>query len=204
MNIDNIPNSLKKYNQWIGWVFEPTAQGKKTKIPKHIVNGYGASSKKPEDWVNFETCLKYMHNFDGIGFVPTKADPFVLWDLDDCYSISNARLSAIANEIKNCLNSYTEYSPSGKGIRIIVEGTIGPFGRRNRTDKIEVYDSKQYLTITGDHLPGTPKQIQTRHEICAELHEKYLKKQIKNLIETSKKNRLKWSAYKSGARKLFS
>ena len=203
MNVDNIPESLKKHKQWVGWKFETTANGYRTKVPKHSIEKYTASIIKPEHWVDFETSLQYIGDFDGIGFVVAKDDPFVIWDLDDCYSLYNGRFSTDANDIKSRLNSYTEVSPSGKGLRIIVKGTIGPFGKRNNPDKIEVYDSKHYLTITGHHVRGTPKVIKKRHKICAELHEKYLKTQIENKIKQSKKNFKKWSAYKSGGPKLF-
>ena len=203
VNVDNIPKRLKDYPQWVGWVFETTDYGFRTKVPKHIINKYTASTKNSKHWVDFETCLQYIDNFDGIGFVVSKDDPFVIWDLDDCYSQYDGHFSSEANDIKNRLNSYTEFSPSGKGLRIIVKGTIGPFGNRNNLDKIEVYDSKHYLTITGHHVGGTPKVIKKRHKICAELHEKYLITQITNIINQSKKNFKKWSAYKSGGTKLF-
>ena len=177
--VKNIPDPLKKYDQWIGWIFEEIDEGKLTKVPKHIVKGYKASSKRPEDWVSFRTCMKHYDKFDGIGFVTNKSDPVVIWDLDDCCNINEGWISEKAKKIIRQLKSYTEYSPSGKGIRIIVKGTIGPLGRRNNAEHIEVYDGGQYLTITGHHVQGTPKVIRTKTKICSDLHEKYLETQIK-------------------------
>ena len=186
VNVDNIPGALKKYNQWIGWLFEKNDQGQKTKVPKHIVKGYNASIKKPQDWVAFETCLKYIKNFAGIGFVTSKNDPFVIWDLDACRNIDTGVINEQAIKIIDKLNSYTEISPSGKGIRIIVKGTIGVFGRRNRTAKIEAYDSCQYLTITGHHLRGTPKTIKKRNKIGFKLHKEVFSKQVRNICKNKK------------------
>lgn len=63
------------------------------------------------------------------------------------------------------IDSYGEISPSGKGIRLIAEGSI-PEGIKNRRNDIagakgvEVYDNGRYLTITGDALYGNAKLIQ--------------------------------------------
>ncbi len=93
-------------------------------------------------------------------------------------------------------------TPSGKGIRIIVRGSIGPLGRRNNPEHIEVYDGGQYLTITGHHVRGTPKVIRTRTKKCSDLHEKYLATQITNAMK-NKQNLMKWVVYKTQPSKLF-
>lgn len=200
--VKNIPKALKMYDQWIGWVFEENQDGQRTKVPKNIIKGYNASSKKPEHWVDFKTCLKHLHKFDGIGFVSNKDDPFVIWDLDDCCDIDSGRINKKARDMIEKLNSYTEFSPSGKGIRIIVKGTIGPLGRRNRSEKIEVYDSKQYLTITGHHLRGTPTVIKKRGKITRELHAEIFAQQIRNASKNKKINRM--IDYHPKVAKLFS
>ena len=107
VNVGNIPDTLKKYKQWIGWKIEKNAQGQKTKVPKHIVKGYNVSSKNLQDCAGFKTCLKYMHNFDGIAFVTSKDDPFVIWGLDDCRDIKTGKINEKAMKIIKKLNSYT-------------------------------------------------------------------------------------------------
>ena len=66
------------------------------------------------------------------------------------------------------LDTYAERSPSGGGIRLIGYGEL-PRGR-NRSGSLELYDrlSPRYLTITGDHIEGTPTSI--NHCDFAELH----------------------------------
>jgi putative DNA primase/helicase len=181
--IKNIPKPLTKYDQWVGWVFEENQAGQRTKVPKNIIKGYNASTKKPEHWVSFKTCRKHLHKFDGIGFVTTINDPFVIWDIDDCCDISSGMINKKAKDLIRKLDSYTEYSPSGKGIRIIVRGAIGPLGRRNRLEKVEVYDSKHYLTITGHHLKSPPPVIRIRKKVCEELHKTIFAKQIRNALK---------------------
>jgi primase-polymerase (primpol)-like protein len=114
VKVRNIPNALKAYDQWIGWVFERNQKGKYTKVPKNISKGYSASTKKPEHWEDFKTCLEHLDKFHGLGFVPTIDDPFVIWDLDDCCDVDSGEISNEAYTIIKKLNSYTEYSPSGK------------------------------------------------------------------------------------------
>lgn len=194
----NIPKKMKKYNQWIGWHYEEKINKKGdlivTKVPKNITKSFPASTKKPEHWCDFETCIKYLNFFHGIGFVITLNDPFVIWDIDDCCNYDTGDITIEAQKLIKKLNSYTEYSPSGKGLRVVVKGELsGPVGRRNRSKKIEVYDSRQYVTMTGHHLKGTPNKIMKRRKLCIDLHKRIFRKQIlnkqnrpKNLAELDK------------------
>ena len=64
-------------------------------------------------------------------------------------------------EIVKHLNSYTEWSPSGEGLHILVKASLQDMTGR-RSQGIEVYSSRRYFTITGDHLDGTPRTIEER------------------------------------------
>jgi len=175
----NIPTPLKKFDHWVGWNFELQGYGKgPTKVPKNILGNYTASTKKPSTWVDYKTCINHRNYFDGIGFVVTKNDPFIFWDIDKCRNPSTGEISKEAMELITQLNSYTEVSPSGKGLRLIVIGKIIKHGRRNNSRHIECYDSKQYLSLTGHHLPGTPKVIKERFEITDKLHRNIFYTQI--------------------------
>ena len=102
--------------------------------------------------------------FDGIGFVLSDADPYLGFDLDDCIG-PEGQLSSQVQSIIDRLDSYSEISPSGNGIRIIMEGKL-PEGVKNRRSDIdgakavEIYDRARYLTMTGQALYGKPKPIQ--------------------------------------------
>jgi putative DNA primase/helicase len=56
-------------------------------------------------------------------------------------------------------NSYTEVSPSGHGLHILV--ACPDFHDNRRTEAIEVYSHSRYVTITGHHWAGTPQNITT-------------------------------------------
>jgi len=85
--------------------------------------------------------------FSGVGFILTKDDPFVAIDIDHC--LEGKVLTDEARDIIKALNSYTEISPSGTGIRIFVKGAIP----RNIHKAIEIYSHGFYVTVTGQRWP---------------------------------------------------
>ena len=81
-----------------------------------------ASSTDPATWSSFDEVVTAYEagGFDGIGFVFTKGDPYCGIDLDDCRDPSRVRSRPWAQAIIDELASYTEVSPSGTGVHIIV------------------------------------------------------------------------------------
>jgi hypothetical protein len=83
-------------------------------------------------------------------------------DLDKCLDPETGEIESWAREVIEELNSYTEISPSGKGVHVLVKATL-PAGR-NRKGRFETYDRDRYFTVTGKHLAGTPQTIEGRQE----------------------------------------
>ncbi|HKH39169.1 MAG TPA: hypothetical protein VKA82_18605, partial [Rubrobacter sp.] len=83
-------------------------------------------------------------------------------DLDKCLDPETGKLDGWAREVIEELDSYTEISPSGKGVHVLVRATL-PEGR-NRKGRFEAYDRGRYFTVTGKHLAGTPQTIEVRQE----------------------------------------
>ncbi|MBU8574956.1 phage/plasmid primase, P4 family [Bacillus pumilus] len=171
----NIPQELKNAPQWILWRSEER-DGKKTKVPYQI-DGSMAQSSNKRTWSTFPTILKFYNNrdYDGIGFMFSKDDPFIGIDIDHC--VEDGVLSAFAQEIVDSVGSYTEFSPSGKGVHIIAKGKI-PLrgqgtGRKNPELGLEVYRHGRYFTFTGNSL-GIGA-IEERSDKLKELFNKYLK-----------------------------
>ncbi|PRS02422.1 DNA primase [Bacillus atrophaeus] len=150
----NIPQELKNAPQWILWRSEER-NGKKTKVPYQI-DGNMAQSSNKRTWSTFTTILKFFNQqeYDGIGFMFSKDDPFIGIDIDHC--VEAGVLSPFAQEIVDAIGSYTEYSPSGEGVHIIAKGKLplrGPGTGRKNTDKgLEVYRHGRYFTFTGHSL----------------------------------------------------
>ena len=114
------------------------------------------------------------HKFDGVGFVVTKEDDFVGFDLDKCIDPKTGEIEPWALKIVQTINSYTERSPSGTGLRIMARGVL-PVGPR-RKGGFEIYDSGRYFTITGDHLKETPISVEPRQKGIDQIYAEYLGK----------------------------
>ncbi len=163
-----IPSDLKKLHQWVVWKGE-RRNGKNTKVPYQIC-GEHAKVNDSSTWTSFEKAAKAVETFpkagfDGIGFVFTDEDPFVGFDFDRCIQQNDAiryDIQAILLRLK----SYTEFSPSGKGLHCIVKAD-DITGQRNSI--CEIYPSSRYFTFTGLHLRGTPLDISNRENIAHEI-----------------------------------
>ena len=53
--------------------------------------------------------------------------------------------------------TYWEVSPSGTGLRALVRGKIDKTIKSYKAHT-EIYRSQRYLTVTGDHVEGTPEE----------------------------------------------
>ncbi|KAA6454390.1 phage/plasmid primase, P4 family [Bacillus cereus] len=175
-NFNNIPIELRNLPQWVLWRKEKR-DGKPTKVPYQI-NSKMAQANNRNTWSSFEIVVeKYKQGgYDGIGFVFSKDDPFVGVDVDKC--VVDGDLSELAQEIMNTVPSYTEYSPSGKGIHIIAKGKIplrGPgTGKKNPSIGLEIYRHGRYFTFTANSINNLPVEEST--ENLKVLFQKYIEK----------------------------
>lgn len=159
----NIPKELISLDQWVLWKSDP----KRGKVP-YTHKGLMADITDPNRLFSFQGALKEFHQggFDGIGFVFNDNDPFTGIDLDNCFK--DGKLSRNAATIIKSLNSYTEKSPSGSGVHIIVKAKMP--GSRNRRKGFEMYDKNRFFTVTGDHLSSSPGTIEERQSEINKLY----------------------------------
>ena len=188
----SIPNELKRQEQWVCWRLYDDGKNVR-KVPVNPRNGRAAMANKPKTWASFEVARDYFRahpsSVDGIGFMFTEDDPYVGIDLDKC--CVDGALTDVANEVLEKLDSYTEYSPSGRGLHVICKGEL-PEGKGRRTREIEMYDRGRYFTMTGNWLKETPRRVANRGpELCALLKKFFAKKKTQ-----SKKRKKKASASK--------
>jgi putative DNA primase/helicase len=83
-------------------------------------------------------------------------------DIDECCDVVTGQIHETAQYVLARLGSYSEYSPSGRGVHIWIRGIVDNLsGSRFRVGNfgIEVYSSKRYMTVTGAHIEGTPTEI---------------------------------------------
>jgi primase-polymerase (primpol)-like protein len=169
MLVEHIPGELIAYPQWVGWCYEQR-QGKWTKVPINPHTGRQARSNDPTTWAPFEIALvrAQRDHLAGVGFVFTDGDPYAGVDLDRCRHPETGEIAAWAEEIIASLQTYTEISPSGTGVKSFIHASIPRGG--NRTGQIELYDHGRYFTLTGHHVAGTPSTIEARQSIIETLH----------------------------------
>jgi len=154
---------MRDLRQWLCWQFEERS-GELTKVPYSPLTRRRADSTVPETWASRDEAVRArrQHDYDGIGFVFTSDDDLCGVDLDKCLDPETGEIENWAQEIIEELDSYTEISPSGTGVHILVRARL-PEGR-NRKGRFEVYDRSRYFTFTGKHLTGTPQTIERRQE----------------------------------------
>src|SRR5215203_2721743 len=165
--------NIRDLRQWICWRSEER-DGKLTKIPYSPLTGGKASCTSPDTWAGYsEAVAAYKKGgFNGLGFVFNKMDEFVGVDLDHCLHPKTGEVEPWAREIIDELGSYTEISPSGTGVHILLRAKL-PDGR-NRKGPVEIYSHGRYFTVTGKHLEGTPRTIENRQEQILALRRRVL------------------------------
>ncbi|MFC6941225.1 hypothetical protein ACFQE8_14840 [Salinirubellus sp. GCM10025818] len=168
-----LPEGIVSRDQWLCWRTQER-NGKPTKVPVNPHTGSFGSATDSGSWASFEEARAYAIDgaADGMGFVFTDEDPIVGVDLDDCRVPETGTLTGVAPAVVETLVSYTEVSPSGTGVHVLVEATL-PDGR-NRRGSVEIYETDRFFTVTGDHVDGTPLSIERRHDELLEVYTEHI------------------------------
>jgi hypothetical protein len=171
------PKDLRDRQQWLLWRFEPNAKkpgGKKLKVPYYInakrrmgVQG----SAEDRGWLSlYNSVVDELTRsratrlpFDGIGFAFLPGDGLIGIDLDDMID-EDGVISERGTQIIKACDSYTELSPSKKGVHIFVRGQVDKSFKSNDIG-VEVFCGGQYFTFTGDHYSGTPLTVNEISEL---------------------------------------
>jgi putative DNA primase/helicase len=187
----NLPAELCARPQWVVWR-RHVRHGRLTKVPYAPTpqRGRRAAVDDPATWGTFaDACAAAERWAHGLGFVFTVDDPFLGVDLDDCLDGSPVDPSMVDGaypddrldgshevhpevvRIVRLLDSYTERSPSGTGLHVVVKAHM--VGERHRTAQtawggnIEAYDRARFFCMTGDVWLGTPPGVEPRQEQLA-------------------------------------
>ncbi len=177
---ESVPEELKRYPNWVCFRFEKDKKHpeKPKKVPVTPDTGYWASSTDPATWRTYEEAVKASSRFNGIGFMFGNS-PYFGVDLDKKENELRDYISGdnnnIIGEFVDALKSYTELSPSGKGIHIICKGSLPKDGRKNKELGLEMYDTARFFTVTGNRF-GEYTEIRENTETIKPLHAKYFSK----------------------------
>ena len=175
---ESIPDEIRTIQNWICWR-EGERDGKATKIPTKPYRTSGDINldvTNPDQRRDFDTAWDSFNdsrvNADGLGFVFTDDVSIVGVDLDKCRDPDNGVIEEWAEALIDRFNSYTEVSPSGTGVHILVGGELPPGG--NRKGRVEMYDSDRYFTVTGAHVNETPTEIRKCQESIEAVHHEFI------------------------------
>ena len=159
---------MQQERRWVVWNVE-ARNGHPTKVPYQAeYPSTRASSTDPTTWSDIGTAHAAVEDgkADGFGFV--LGDGYAGVDLDVCRDPETGVMTAEAQRIIHELSSYTEISPSGTGVHIVLRGHLPPGGRRQ--GHVEIYADGRYFTVTGRHVEGSPTTIEERTAQLLALH----------------------------------
>lgn len=135
--VDSIPKQLKERSAWVVWRHERKPDGKTTKVPCDPLTGGHVDATVPSNGKVFTEAAAHLSSFAGLGIAlgedssNAQGDNLAGIDLDDCGDEAIGGLELWAQGIVAHFDSYTEWGPSGTGVKILVFGTL-PEGSRSR------------------------------------------------------------------------
>lgn len=131
-------------------------------MPYSATTGRRADSTNPATWTTHDAAVAAVGGYDGVGYVFSAEDPYLGVDLDGCVD-ERGEIHPAALDVVTRLGGYRETTPSGRGLHVIVTGTLT--GDRHRTAKtgwggiFEIYDRARFFTVTG-HGMGHIREAQ--------------------------------------------
>lgn len=173
VNLKAIPEELKQFPRWVFWKWI-RKKGEWTKVPFDPSTGKKARPNDPSTWATWDIVTKVIarpltwipcgRDFDGVGFFFHKDDGFCGTDLDDAIDPATGKLKPWAQKIVDTLDSYTEVSPSGTGVKILTRGKKpGTRCKKGLDDgEVEMYDNARYFCLTGKLCQGVPTTVEER------------------------------------------
>jgi primase-polymerase (primpol)-like protein len=176
---ETIPPGLTRLDRWGLWAYEWFGT-RWSKVPRRVSQRRRlASVSHLDDWTAFHNALRVYEldrrtggDITGVGFLLAN-DGISIIDIDKCLdpamSLSLDALSPDARALVERLDSFTELSPSGTGLHVIVRARLpGPGRRRNG---IELYDRGRFFALTGVRLPETRPEIAERQSAVEALYQ---------------------------------
>ncbi|MFO0439134.1 MAG: VapE domain-containing protein, partial [Betaproteobacteria bacterium] len=180
--LENMPAQMRALSQWLVWRFVSFQGDKKPRKVPYYANGRlrGWPYGKPKDGkptpeqpqvdqgheldrqhlVDFDTAFALVARgrYDGMGFAFLPGDGLIGIDIDKAIDPETGEVSERCLQIIRDCASYTEISPSGRGVHIIVAGQTQTF--KDNGIGVEVFCGRQFFTCTGKRWPDTPDDVQ--------------------------------------------
>ncbi|MGE4084655.1 MAG: DUF5906 domain-containing protein [Vicinamibacterales bacterium] len=163
-----VPVSLREQDRWLLWKMDSGGH----KVPFACSRlDRRCDANNPANWSPF--ALADSTRADGIGYAlgPLPDGQTISGiDLDDCRDPQTGVIEPWALNIVVRVNSYTEVSPTGTGLKIFVFGAIAEDASQGKIGRVEIYSRSRYFTVTGQHLESTPTTVEHRETALRDLH----------------------------------
>lgn len=159
---------LQQLRQWVCCTLAPMKDGRLNKIPYNPETGEPAKANDPSTWGSYQAAAAAISGgrYRGLGFEFATDGGYMGIDLDHVIDPETGEINPAALPIVQAFDSYTEYSPSGTGLHILikVDSMEGIYtGKRNSQSPIdiEMYAKERYLTVTGNVYNDKPIEERT-------------------------------------------
>jgi hypothetical protein len=157
-----LPAALEPYKAHRIWVVH------KNKVPHQPDNpSMLAKNNDPKTWSDAATAISVAleHDFDGIG-INLKDGEIGGFDIDHCRDPETGEIDPYARKLVADANTYTEISPSGTGLHVFglywgepKQGKKQSVPGANGVSVESYRKLGRYVTVTGNHLAGTPNEL---------------------------------------------
>jgi len=172
VQLASVPKELQDGRRFVCWR-EESRNGKPTKVPVNARTGSEAASDNPETWSTLAEAVAFhqthRERLQGVGRMFDPADGVIGVDFDDCLDDRGSIIPGhVASEWLPRLNSYSEISPSGRGVKVWLKAHLdldGKTGRRNARQGVEIYRERRYFTLTGRRLPQFSSNVEERQSV---------------------------------------
>lgn len=165
----NLPEELRRRGHFCLWRYEER-NGQRTKVPYNPRNPQERGrSNEPSTFAPLEVAEAALSRcgYDGLGI--GIFEDFAGIDIDHCVDDAG-RLSEMAEDIVRTMDTYTEVSPSGHGLRILFLAPGFQYDKAKYYIKLseiglECYIAgmtNRYLTVTGDTIRYAPLAERTK------------------------------------------
>jgi putative DNA primase/helicase len=165
VQLQSLPDSLKARKQWLLWRFELYEGDKKPRKVPYYATGrkrHGGQGNKEDlaQLVVFDVAVAQLQTgrYEGIGFAFLPGDGLIGVDIDGAIDPETGEVSELCQSAIAACASYTEVTPSGRGVHIIAAGETRTF--KDNGIGLEVYCGSQFFTFTGRQWSGTPTTVE--------------------------------------------
>lgn len=160
---------LAERKQWLIWRYEPGEDENKKyrKIPFYVDGGkrYGGQGGE-KDRARLATLAEAVaaakrRDMDGLGFAFLPDDGLIGVDLDGMIDPDSGEVSDRCAAIIQACASYTELSPSGKGVHVFctLDHASGWKTFKSNAVGVECFIGAQFFTFTARPWPGAPLSV---------------------------------------------